>query len=414
MKNNPLVFIAWKLLFSRKFILEGSTPLSLLGLVLGVACLLVSMAVMSGFEATLKKTMTDITGHIQVVDKSRSKPFWKDFENQLKNIEPKLETSTPFVYIESLLAHNGQIVGILLQGLDSERYKNIVNLEQRLVEGSNDISTYNKGGEKFSQALIGKGIARRLQVKVGDIINIIVPISDTVDPSTFKRQAAEYRVSGILDLGKYEWNERMIITDIKSAQKLAAIGDRYTGLILKLNDDRNIRDVSFSMAVNLGPQYVVRDWRDVNENLFDAVEIERVVIFFVILIIVIVAAFNISSTLYVGVVQRNSDIAILKTLGVSKKQILKIFTLQGIFLGAAGVFLGLILGFFLCQAFMILQNQFELIPGSVYKIDNIVIKIRMIDVFAITLATLVISFFATLAPALRSSRLSVVEGLRYG
>ncbi|OYZ24553.1 MAG: lipoprotein-releasing protein [Bdellovibrio sp. 28-41-41] len=412
--KNPLVFIAWKLLFTRKFILEGSTPLSLLGLVLGVACLLVSMAVMSGFEATLKKTMTDVTGHIQVIDKNKSKLYWKDFENELKTIEPKLESTTRFVYIESVLASKGQIVGILLQGIDSDRYKNIINLNQRLVEGANDISVVMEGKVKVPQAMIGKGIARRLNIKVGDKINVVVPISDSVDPSIFKPQAAEFRVSGILDLGKYEWNERLIITDIASAQKVASIGDRYTGLIMKLSDDSDVRGSAFRIAQKLGPQYLIRDWRDVNENLFDAVEIERVVIFFVILIIVIVAAFNISSTLYVGVVQRNGDIAILKTLGVSKKQILKIFTLQGIFLGLMGVALGLVLGFILCQGFMVLQNQFELIPGSVYKIDNIEIKIRTIDVFAITLATLVISFFATLAPALRSSRLSVVEGLRYG
>ena len=412
--KNPLVFIAWKLLFTRKFILEGSTPLSLLGLILGVACLLVSMAVMSGFEATLKKTMTDVTGHIQIVDKSRSKPLWRDFENELKSIEPKLESSTRFVYIESVLASQGQIVGVLLQGLDSERYKNVVNLSQRLIEGANDISTFGEGSNKIAQAMIGKGIARRLNAKVGDKINVVVPISDSVDPSTFKRHAAEFRISGVLDLGKYEWNERLIITDIGAAQRLAAIGDRYTGLIVKLSDDRTIRESAFKMAQKLGPQYMIRDWRDVNENLFDAVEIERVVIFFVILIIVIVAAFNITSTLYVGVVQRNGDIAILKTLGVSQKQILKIFTLQGVFLGLVGVFVGLFLGVVLCEVFMVLQNQFELIPGSVYKIDNIMIKIRLIDVFAITLATLIISFLATLAPALRSSRLSVVEGLRYG
>ncbi len=413
--KNPLVFIAWKLLFTRKFILEGSTPLSLLGLVLGVACLLVSMAVMSGFEATLKKTMTDVTGHIQIVDKSRSKPFWLDFENELKSIEPKLQSSTRFVYIESVLASQGQIVGTLLQGLDSDRYHDVVNLNQRIVDGKNDLSPFvGQDGKKVSQALIGKGIARRMNIKIGDIINVVVPISDSVDPSTFKRHAAEFRVSGILDLGKYDWNERLIITDIGAAQKLAAIGDRYTGLIIKLSDDSDVRGSAFRMAQKLGPQYMIRDWRDVNENLFDAVEIERVVIFFVILIIVIVAAFNISSTLYVSVVQRNSDIAILKTLGVSRKQILKIFTLQGVFLGLVGVLLGLVMGMILCQLFMVLQNQFELIPGSVYKIDSIIIKIRMIDVLAITVATLVISFLATLAPAYRSSRLSVVEGLRYG
>lgn len=412
--KNPLVFIAWKLLFTRKFIFEGSAPLSLLGLILGVACLLVSMAVMSGFEETLKNTMTDVTGHIQIIDKTRANPFWMDFENELKSIEPKLKSSTRFVYIESVLASKGQIVGILLQGIDSTRYKNVMALEQRLLEGVNDLSPYKDGSTRIAQTLIGKGIARRLQIKVGDKINIVVPISDSVNPSVFKRHAAEFRVSGILDFGKYEWNERLIITDIAAAQKLAAIGDRYTGLIVKLSDNSAIRESAFKIAQKLGPQYLIRDWRDVDENLFDAVEIERVVIFFVILIIVIVAAFNISSTLYVGVVQRNSDIAILKTLGVSQQQILKIFTLQGVFLGMVGVFFGLILGVILCQVFMILQNQFELIPGSVYKIDGIVIKVRLIDVFAITLATLVISFLATLAPALRSARLSVVEGLRYG
>lgn len=412
--KNPLFYLAWKLLFTRKFFLEGSAPLSLLGLILGVASLLVSMAVMSGFESTLKNTMTDVSGHIQIVDRTRSQVDAEKFLSELKEKESSILYSTPFVYVESVLANKGQIVGALLQGLSSESYQKVVNLDQRVIHGKNSLVPMSIDGHVYDSILIGKGIAKRFDFKVGDILNLVVPVSSSIDPNDFKRQAGEFVIAGVLDFGKHDWNERLLITDIKAVQKLAAIGSRFTGLILKIKDPDSVRDKAFHLSQKMGPQYLIRDWRDVNENLFDAVAIERVVIFLVILIIVLVAAFNVASTLYVGVVQRHSEIAILKSLGVSQKQVLQIFTLQGLILGLFGVILGLLVGWVMCLGFSFVQSQFELIPGSVYKIDNILIKIRLVDVFYITLATTVICFIATLAPARSSSRMSVVEGLRNG
>lgn len=410
MINKNTLYIAWKLLFTRKALFGGSTPLSLLGLVLGVACLFVSMAVMSGFESTLKKTMADVTGHVQIIERPKSNPNWQEFVEELKAKEPLITVATRFLYLEAVLAHEGQISGVLVQGVDKENYNQVLNLNARISEGENSLESQ----DQIPSALIGKGIAKRMNFKVGDTFKIVVPISDSLNPGVFKRQIGEFRIKGILDLGKYEWNERSIVVDIHEAQKVALIGNRYTGLLLKTKDIEKARQVSFQLAKKLGSQFWIRDWKDVNENLFDAVAIERVVIFLVVLIIVIVAAFNISSTLYVGVIQRNNDIAILKTLGVSKRQVLHIFTLQGLFLGAFGFLCGNLLGLILCQLFMWGQRVFELIPGSVYRIDNIVVEVRLLDLTAIGLVTLFICYIATLAPALRSSRLTVVEGLRYG
>lgn len=402
--------MAWKLLFTRKALFGGSTPLSLLGLILGVACLFVSMAVMSGFETTLKKTMADVTGHIQIVERPRSGTDWKELLARLIKIDPQVKDATRFLYLEAVLAHQGQISGVLVQGIDKDRYNQVLNLNSRIVAGQNSLLPI----DEKPTALIGKGIAKRMNFKVGDTFKIVVPISDSFNPGVFKRQIGEYKISGILDLGKYEWNERSIIMDIKEAQKVAQIGNRFTGLLLKTHDLEKARQTSFNLAQNLGPEFWIRDWKDVNENLFDAIVIERIIIFLVVLIIVVVAAFNISSTLYVGVIQRNSDIAILKTLGVSQRQVLQIFTLQGLLLGAIGFAMGNLLGMILCQLFMWGQGVFQLVSGSVYKIENIIVEVRWLDLTVIGIVTLVICYLATLAPALRSSKLTVVEGLRYG
>ena len=160
--------------------------------------------------------------------------------------------------------------------------------------------------------------------------------------------------------------------------------------------------------------YAVTDWYDVNRNLFEAVKIERVIIFFVVFIIVMVAAFNISSTLYVFIRQRYSDIAILKTLGLASSDVRKLFMGQGLLVGVAGTLVGFLLGFLLCFGFMFLQNHYNLISGSVYKVDQIGVQIRIIDLALIGISTVLLCFVVTLSPAYQGSRLEVIEGLKNG
>jgi lipoprotein-releasing system permease protein len=407
--NAFLSWLSWKLLFSRKALFGGSVPLALLGLVLGVAALVVSMAVMSGFESTLRQAMADAAGSAQVVKRSRFQDNWTELEDKIRSAEPKLVSSSRFVYVEAVMAHQGKISGVLLQGVDVQRVDQVLNFKTRVTQGDADL----KKPTDTPLALIGKGLAAQMGLSPGDKFRVVVPIADASDSSSFQRKVGEFKVEGILDLGKSDWNERFVIADLTATQQLAAIGDRYTGLLLKFDDLKYAREAAFHLSQVLGSPYWVRDWRESNENLFEAVEVERPIIFFVVLIIVFVACFNVSSTLFVSVVQRNADIAVLKTMGVSPKSIRRMFSFQGLFIGAMGILGGIVVGLILCALFTWAQAHLGLVPGSVYRLDNIQIEIRFVDLFSITVATLAICFLATMAPAIRGSRLSPVEGLRY-
>lgn len=406
--NKSLMWIAWRLLMSRKTLFGGSAPLSLLGLVLGVAALVASMAVMSGFESTLKHAMADVSGHAQVVKRSRFPDDWKELEDRIKVAEPTLVSSTRFVFIEAVLAHSGKISGVLIQGVDRERVNQVLNFKGRIVSGTDNLNEESD----VPLALIGKGLANKMGLKPGDHFRVVVPVADAVDPSKFQRRLGEYKVQGVLDLGKYDWNERFIISDLKASQTIADIGDRYSGLLLRFQDVDYARKAAFNLSSILGAPYWVRDWRDSNENLFEAVNVERPGIFMVVLVITFVAAFNVSATLFVNVVRRYKDIAILKTVGLSQKDIVKIFAFQGLFMGIIGLFFGFLLGLVLCLAFSLAQSRLGLISGEVYRLDSIDLNIRLIDMLAIFVATLLICFVATLAPARRGGKLNPVEGLR--
>ncbi|WP_413288011.1 ABC transporter permease [Bdellovibrio sp. HCB337] len=406
-----LFWIAYRLLFSRRTLFGGSAVFSLVGLILGVGALVASMAVMSGFESTLRSAMADMTGHVQLVKRATFQEPWQELEARIRKIEPTLVSSVRYLRTEAVLAHQGVIQGVMIQGIDEEKAPDVLNFSSRLVEGKLDLKPAESGK---TPALIGKRIAQKVGLKIGDTFRVVMPIPDALDPGRFQRRIVEFQVSGIVDMGKTDWNERMIISTLKAAQDLVQIGDRYSGLLMKFQDINYARTAAFNLSQSLGPNYWVSDWRDLNENLFEAVKIERVVIFFVVLIIIVVAAFNVSSTLFVNVVQRYADIAILKALGLPQKSILKMFSLQGLLMGALGLGLGTLFGLLLCLGFTVLDSALGILSGSVYRVDSIQVEVRFVDWIFIALATMLICFVATLAPALRGSKLNPVEGLKYG
>lgn len=403
-------WIAYRLLFSRQILFGGSAPLSFAGLVLGVAALVASMAVMSGYEETLKNAMTDVTGDMQVVRRGKLNDDWSEFSKKLQAIEPRIQAMARFGYAEAVLARQGQVSGVLFQGVEIQDLQKVLKLEHRIKSGHLDL----KAGGATETVAIGQGLARKFKIQVGEKIYIVVPLSTPFDTSGFRRQSKEFVVSAIMDFGKNDWNDRLVLGDIKSLQKLTEIGDRYTGAFVKLKNRNDSASASVLLSEKLGYGYSVMDWNDVNRNLFEAVKIERAVIFFVVLMIVIVAAFNISSTLYVFIRQKFSDIAILKTLGLSPQKIKIVFLGQGLIVGVSGVLAGFVLGYLLCWGFMFLQNYYSLISGAVYKIDQIQVQVRWIDLLAISFSTIVICLLATYSPALRGSRLEVIEGLKDG
>jgi lipoprotein-releasing system permease protein len=399
-------WLARKLLFSRQVLFGGSAPLSFLGLILGVAALVVSMAVMSGYVQTLKTVMTDITADLQIVKRGKLGENWEAFAVQLKKNEPRIQAVMRFGFAEAVLARKGQVSGVLFQGVDVDYLQQVLKIEKRVKTGSLHISDNNIN--------VGLGLAKRYKLKVGDKIYLVVPLATPFEASGFKRQSREFTVTGIIDFGKNDWNERLILGNLKALQELTEIGDRYTGMFIKLDNSDNAQDASINLVDKLGPGFSVMTWYDVNRNMFEAVMIERVVIFFVVLLIVIVAAFNISSTLYVFIRQKYADIAILKSLGLSQKRIQFLFLSQGLIVGTMGTVIGVILGYDLCFGFMYLQDHYALISGSVYKLDKIYTEIRWLDLLVICVTTQVICLIATYFPAFKGSRLEVVEGLKNG
>jgi lipoprotein-releasing system permease protein len=404
--------MAFRMLLSKHsqlFSLSGVNALA--GLILGVASLVVSMAVMSGFESTLKNSVADVTGHVQILIKNQSQQLSKDeLVERTKKITNDLVAATRFFYTEAIMAREGKLSGVMLQGVDPDTVRLTLGLESRLTAGKLEITP--DADAKVAPAVIGLGLAKEMKLEVGQEFRIVLPLRNELDPNQFRRKIGVFKVAGVVDLGKYDYNQRMILTSLEVTQSLAEIGNRYSGVILKFKDVDKARDIATNLSRELGLGYLVKDWHDVNENLFQAVGIEKIVIFFVILIIVIAAAFNVASTLYINVVTRFSEIGLLKAFGVSSKGIVQIFCWQGLLMGTMGLAGGMILGLALCFLFGWVESHYGLLPGSIYKVDRIDLSLRLTDASAIALATILICFLATLAPALRGASLSPVEGLK--
>lgn len=380
---------------------------SFFGLILGVASMMVAMAVISGFETTLKEAIIDVRGHLIIFKQGRSLEEPKQFEARLKAISDEVTATIPFVITEAVAAHKGRLQGVVIQGVEAGAAYNELGIRKRLIEGKFEFPRDEDG----MGVVVGKGFSQNFKLKVGDVFRMVLPIANDLNPVDFKRKMGKFRVTGIVDLGKHQYNERYLITDLKIAQDFAMLGGKYLGLMVKVKNSDQARAIGLKIGAELGPRYWVQDWEE--DNLFEAVKIEKPILFMVLLIMVIVAALNISSTLFINVVQRYADIGVMKAMGATQKWIMRIFFSQGLLIGILGNLLGFLLGLIFCGIFILLQKSFGVIDGSVYNVDSISIQIRFLDLFSIFMFTMLICFLSTLAPAWRGAELKPVEGLRY-
>ncbi|MCX7978369.1 MAG: ABC transporter permease [Bdellovibrionaceae bacterium] len=404
------LWLAWRFLSPAKTLLVGTNFLAFLGLVLGIASLVVAMAVVSGYETTLRNAVIDVAGEVEVLQVGRNASEQKQLEDRIRALDARLRGIVPFARIEAVAARQGRVRGVLLQGMDAQSWDEVLNLDKRLVEGRLDLKPQD--GEPV--AWLGKGLASELGLSVGDMLSVVIPVADGSESAKLTRSLARFRVQAILDLGKHDWNTRFVMTDLSSFQRFSRIGSRFSGFLLSYGDPDLALGISSRLEAELGFSHYVSNWFELNENLFRAVEFEKFILFMVISIILMVSAFNISSTLFVGVLQRYSDIAILKAVGMTKSKLVFIFSLQGLILGFLGYVGGGLVGWGLTQGFMWAQDHFGLLDKDVYRLDRIVVDLRFLDLLWIALFTLFVCTLATLAPALRGARMKMVEGLRYG
>ncbi len=404
------LWLVYRFMSGGRRLLSAPTLISLLGMALGVASLTVAMGVVSGFEKTLKTAIIDVFGDVMLVKKGDKPQVVESITSLVKQSSPEVLTYTPFVQLEGIMAGSGHVSGIVIQGFDPKTVDKVLRIRSRIIHGE---FKFGRSSNDLPFAMVGKALAKKYDLKIGSEFKAVLPKPSRENSAEFAPEVKTFVLSGILDLGKADYDERFVVTDLAAAQKFAGFGDAFTGIRIKLVDSDRAPEVARKLQLDLGPGYWTMDWTEVNKNLLRAATVERIVIFFVISIIVIIACFNIASNMFVSVLKRYGDTSTLRAMGFAAKDVRKVFVLQGLLFGVIGTFAGFLLGLLLCAAFVILQRYIVLLPPETYRIDHIGVDLRLIDFVSILAVSMLICLISSLIPARKAAALDPVQGLRY-
>lgn len=404
------LFVALRYLRSKKRekFISLITFISIVGVALGVTALIIVISVMAGFENDLKSKILGANAHIRVI--SFEGPFseYNGLVEKVKTIG-EIKAVTPFLANEVILTSSNSVSGAVVYGVDPDGISAVSDLVNSMKEGSVESLKEQKSAE--NRIILGIELARNLNALVGDKINVVAPFGSRT-PQGFVPKVTPFVVKGIFEMGMYEYDAKLAFTNLKSAQSVVDnFGDRITGLEIKLKDIEQSEKVTQKLRKMLGYPYYARDWKDMNRNLFSALKLEKVVMFIILTMIILVAAFNIISTLIVVVNNRRKEIAILKAMGATPKEIMRIFVYQGMIIGSAGTTIGLILGNLIC--FLLAKYKFIKLPADVYYISTLPVEVRIEDLIIICVCALIITFGATIYPSLKASKLPPAEAIRY-
>lgn len=393
------------------------TFISIAGVTLGVMALIVVLAVMNGFEKTLKEKILGTQAHLVLLKASQQ--GMDNYEEILVKVE-KIKgviSAAPFIFNQVMLSSESNVSGAVLKGVDPDRVGNVTELPRNLKIGSLEGLKQEIYEEKPS-IILGEELAKHLSVSINDFIQVISPLG-TMTPMGMMPKMKRFRVTGIFHSGMYEYDNTMGYISLKSAQKFFGLGDNVIGIEIKANDIYKIKDLAKEIRKTLGASFWTKDWMEMNRNLFSALKLEKIAMFIILVLIVLVAGFNIISMLIMVVMEKNKDIAILKSMGASSVDIFKIFIIEGSVIGIIGTILGTFLG--LGAAFNLEKITefvedllgFKILPSDVYYIDKLPSQVNPFDVCLIILTAILISVLSTLYPSWRASRLDPAEALRY-
>ncbi len=385
--------------------------LSIICVALGVWALITVMSVMNGFERELRDRILGVASHISI---SKYDPFndWQEIEQQATALNDVVG-SAPFIMGQGMLARGNQVNGSIIRGVLPEQETSVTDLLTKLIEGSADSLV-----EGEFNIVVGSALAANLGLGLGSKVTVVSP-QGQVTPAGLIPRLKRFTVTGIFDLGMYEYDNGLALIHLKDAAKLFRKVDAVDGLRLKLNEVFLAPQITGDLQHELGFDYRVTDWTTAHSTFFRALKTERRVMFFILLIIIVIAAFNIVSTLVMVVTEKQSDIAILKTFGSTPLSILKIFMVQGTVIGLVGTIIGAILGVLtalnVSEIVGWIEGVFntEFMPADLYLISGFPSELLASDVIKVTSVAFLISFLATLYPAWKASKVQPAEALRY-
>jgi len=385
------------------------TFLSMAGVGLGVMALVVVLSVMRGFEDDLKTKILGTNAHLVVLQHGSPIREYREVLQKIKAV-PGVVATTPFIFTQAMITSETNAHGIVLRGIDPDTAGGVINIGMTLRKGSID-SLREKGGPSVQPGIfIGKELAQNLGVMMNDTVVVVSP-TGALAPMALAPPMKKFRVTGIFDSGMYEYDTSLAYISLQSAQKFLGLGDAVSGVEVKVQNLYGVREVAQKIQKELGFPFWTKDWMQMNRSLFAALKLERTVMFIILVLIVLVAAFGIVSTLIMVVMEKNKDIAILKSMGATAQSIMRIFILEGLIIGVVGTIIGLIGGYGICR--LLAKYQFISLPRDVYYISHLPVKMSGVDFFLIALSAIGISFLATLYPSWQASKLDPAEALRY-
>jgi lipoprotein-releasing system permease protein len=384
---------------------------SILGIALGVAALIIVLSVMNGFQREVRDRMLNVIAHVELLDPAgQALPDWQATAAKARQ-NPAVIGAAPFVASQSLIARGDEFRGAIVRGISPAEESTVTGLGAALKDG---VFAQLRPGEW--NIVLGAELARQLGVGVGDKITLAA--GGQVTPAGVVPRLRAFNVVGTFSAGHYEYDAGLALVHLDDAARLFRTGGP-TGVQLKLRDVHQARGVAAELAGSMGPEILVRDWTRANATWFDAVQIEKRLMSIILTLIVAVAAFNLVSTLVMTVTDKQSDIAILRTLGASPRSIMGIFIVQGAVAGVIGTLSGVALGLLVAFNIDVIVPAIEsllnvsFLPGSIYVISQMPSDPQSGDILPIALVSLALSFVATLYPSWRASRVQPAEALRY-
>ena len=391
------------------------TVISVLGVMIGVMTLNVVMAVMTGFEETLRDRLLGINAHIALVKSGDQLRNYEELTARVQK-EQGVVAASPSIYGQVMLTSGPRVSGVVVRGVDPDRVNQVVDIARYIKEGSLERLKKPQPIQVEGRTvllpgvIIGTRLANQLGVFPGSPIQVVSPLGSPTAIGVIPK-VRRFVVVGIFDSGMSEIDSTLVYMNLADAQKFFELGDAVSNIEIRVQDVYHARDVAQNIQRRLGFPYLTEDWSRLWPNLFSALKLEKTVYFLVLLLMVLIGAFNIVSTLTMVVMEKRKDIAILQSMGASRDSIRKIFLIKGCVIGVVGTLLGVVLGLAIC--FLIQEYRFIELPKDVFLISTVPVRIYLSNFLLVAFASLSVCLLASIYPARQAAKLDPVEIIRY-
>ena len=401
-----------------------NTFISITGITLGVAALIGTLGIMTGFKEDLQTKILGTTAHVIVQERgTNDMKGYADLVQQIEAI-PDVVAAAPFIFKQVLVTSKTAVQGIILRGIQPSQETQVTDLQANMKFGDladlthplNPPTPLHSGQDDPTPSassnrpgiILGKELAFRLGVFIGDTINVVSPVGPMTS-LTMTPKIRPYTVVGVFESGMFEYDSSLSYISLEEAQKFFNLGETVTGIQVKVKDVFLAQEIAHRLEATLGTTFMARDWMQLNRNLFSALKLEKTMMFLLLVLITLVASFNIVGTLTMIVNEKQREIAILKAMGATPGAIMRIFMLNGLVIGIVGTGIGVPLGY----TFLWLIQNYWTFDASVYYISRIPVHILPLDVLLVATSAVLISFAATFYPSWQAAKLDPVSALRY-